>query len=456
MGFWDWLGFGKRKKQEKEISFEFALAFINSIEMQNEALKRTGFYSMYANGGTMDIIPNAYGEFGRTPTNPIPVNGSYGEITYLSRLRVKDTGSIVVFHRLGSFGTNEVCKHPVDGFELVSLDGKFRDKLFLDMYHLGQSTKLPDGYAKLEVLKGLTGVPESISDFPLGIYDAVVNYSKQVLGVPIVMTEIQNITETSLQHDKTELKQQHYFIERPEESKDYLQSWAIAGAYLQTMFNKNNQEFSDEHMGFCWLRTDITNPTFDSMNFRYKNKVFSVLLELVIPVDKEALLTKTTRHMKKLQVDICKENDMIPCLFPVEIDKMKPHESGWNLRNTETGEVVIPTEMADDSPKPVSMWELMNWGISIVMKDLQNNGNKILSFTDAPGIMPQIWFENNNGEKCWVQVFVNKPMELIDFSDTIAGSYKGFLASVTIQALTDDILYRSHPANVKYDGLKAI
>ena len=141
MGFWDLLSFWKRGSKKKQNAVEA----INSVELQNETLKRTGFGRKYEAGGSVDQLPNAQGEFGRTPTNPIPVNGSYGEVTYLSRLRVKATGAIVVFQRIGSCGSNEVCDNPVDGFEIVSLDGSFKDELFFDMYHDGQSSKVPEG-----------------------------------------------------------------------------------------------------------------------------------------------------------------------------------------------------------------------------------------------------------------------------------------------------------------------
>lgn len=44
----------------------------------------------------------------------------------------------------------------------------------------------------------------------------------------------------------------------------------------------------------------------------------------------------------------------------------------------------------------------MNWAITIVMDDLRQQGDKILSFTDAPDVMPQLWFEDKRGNKCWV------------------------------------------------------
>ncbi len=455
MSIWDFLGFKKRKDEKKKNAAEA----INSVEKQNEALQRTGFGRKYEAGGTIDQIPNGRGEFGRVPTNPIPVNGSYGEVAYLSRLRLKDTGGIVVFHRLGSFSSDHVCENPVDGFELMSLDGSFKDKLFLDMYHDGQSKKLPEGYTSVAKVDGLTGVPDRLMDFPNGIYEAVAQYSKQVFGEILVAPELRKARTVGKQpaNGRKGGRNPHYFIERPPESQEYLRCWSLTGKYLENMFRQYDHLCADEHTGFNWLRAEIISPTFDSMNFRYKNRAFSVLIEQVIPVAEDAMMTKTTKRAKELQIKVCKENDMIPCLFIVDVEKMKPYNDGWNLINTETGEPVNPVELADDSPRPVSEWELMNWGITIVIGELKKKGHKVLSFTDAPGIMPQLWFENEDGEKCWVQVVVNRPAEVADFTGTAAEGFQGYLAGVMIRPFDDaPVLYRSHPAAVRFTGLEEI
>ncbi len=48
-----------------------------------------------------DEIPDSYGEFGRTPTNPIPVNGPKGEMLYFQNIRTNDNKPLL-FHRLTS------------------------------------------------------------------------------------------------------------------------------------------------------------------------------------------------------------------------------------------------------------------------------------------------------------------------------------------------------------------
>jgi hypothetical protein len=65
-----------------------------------------------------DQIPDAYGTFGTTPTNPIPVNGIIGEIAYMAGLRSK-TGVGFYYHRLGSL-TSAPSKNQIDKYELVA------------------------------------------------------------------------------------------------------------------------------------------------------------------------------------------------------------------------------------------------------------------------------------------------------------------------------------------------
>lgn len=247
-----------------------------------------------------------------------------------------------------------------------------------------------------------------------------------------------------------------YLIDRPEESKEYLRAWSITGRYLQNKFDEYNAAVSNPYEGFCWLRTQIISPTFDSMNFRYKNRVFSIL---VCPVTKKngKFYTEISPKQRALQIEICNANDLIPCAFYLNTENWSPIGSGWNLRYTETGKNVDPVELSDDSPRRMSEWELMNWGISLVMDELRKDGKKILSFTDAPGVMPNLWFEDEIGHKNWVQVIVNKPMEMIDFEGTPAGKYSGYLAGLRILPVDGEkFLYRSHPANIEYNGLQSV
>lgn len=175
----------KEEFREKALK---ALWLLNSIEMQNKVLAGLPYMTeefmppfakeRYAMG-EVDEWPNAEGEFGRTPTNPILVNWTLGEVTYLSRLLTVDNQRMI-FHRVGSM------EGAIDAFELVSTDGKFFDVLFLDMYHHNCSKKAPTGYTLLKILDGITGTSENNPDFPARFQETLFQTASDKFGAPIV------------------------------------------------------------------------------------------------------------------------------------------------------------------------------------------------------------------------------------------------------------------------------
>lgn len=102
--------------------------------------------------GLIDEIENAEGEFGINKNNPIPVNSPRGEYEYLARLRCP-CGNPFFFHRAGSVGEC-LDGHIVDMFELICRERKHRYTLFLDMYHIEPSSKVPSGLS-LSTLEGV-------------------------------------------------------------------------------------------------------------------------------------------------------------------------------------------------------------------------------------------------------------------------------------------------------------
>ena len=175
-------------QEEARELFMKALLLLNNIELQNELIAQMPYMTeeflppfakeRYAMG-EVDEWPDAQGEFGRTPTNPILANRTWGEITYLSRLVTAD-GQRMFFHRVGSLSG------AIDAFELVSGDGKFFDVLFVDMYHHHCSKKSPVGYTLLEFVDGITGTSENNPAFPAHVSEAVFKTAVNKFGAPIV------------------------------------------------------------------------------------------------------------------------------------------------------------------------------------------------------------------------------------------------------------------------------
>ncbi len=125
-------------------------------------------------GENCDFVPNASGDFGRSLTNPIPVNGIRGEIKYINRLRCP-SGNGMIFHRIGSLKNNQSGIECVDIYELVSIDGSFWDILYFDMYHPRRSTIIPKKYTFSKFNEFLSriavgfGVNIFAENFPFGI-----------------------------------------------------------------------------------------------------------------------------------------------------------------------------------------------------------------------------------------------------------------------------------------------
>ena len=172
-----------------------ALRLLNDSGLQNKIIANMPYMAedfmsplmkeRYAMG-EIDEWANAEGEFGRTPTNPILVNRTWGEITYLSRLLTKDNQRMI-FNRVGSI------ENLIDAFELVSVDGKFFDVLYMDMYHHTCSKKAPAGYTLLERLDGITGTSEHNPDFPNHLLDTLYKAANSKFGAPIVSPEVTKI-----------------------------------------------------------------------------------------------------------------------------------------------------------------------------------------------------------------------------------------------------------------------
>jgi hypothetical protein len=171
--------------------FEKLYAFLSSETLQNDQLPEP-FRAAVVNGIGCDSLPGAVGEFGRCSTNPIPVNGSIGEAIYLSNL-VTQNNQRVMFHRICAIDK-------IDVFELVTLDGKRWDVLFLDLYHCRKSKIAPAGYARTEgklLNPHIYGTTACVQKFPYDLSEAVSDFYKRHLGIPMRPPQIREAVETA-------------------------------------------------------------------------------------------------------------------------------------------------------------------------------------------------------------------------------------------------------------------
>ena len=253
-------------------------------------------------------------------------------------------------------------------------------------------------------------------------------------------------------------EQKYYILDRPDPTKEFLAARQVALHMLRHQFNLKGGRVSNEHEDFRMIRADLTYPTFDHISFGYKNQVFSVFIDFI---DEQQNSLTPRRYIEKL-INVANDNNLVPCLFKIRLSDMQPLADGWNLFHAVNKMPVVPEEIAGSNPVKMSEWEYNNWAINIVMKDL---GEKILSYCDAPGIFPQIWFENSQGERCWIlvkhSVFPNvAEMEELFVPPQPIQCYNGFFAGVSFcyadEGHPEKQLFRNSPAFVRYDGLQEL
>jgi hypothetical protein len=154
------LGESEEDKAVKAVVNKMRLFLDNEkiqLEYMNPELRR-----MLLECPAYDRDPNGSGPFGFTESNPIPVNGSLGELTYLSRLETAQ-GERILYHRVGSIGK-------IDAFECVTFSGSEWFILFLDMYHPRRSRTTPGSFRFSKSITQFAGFHHFCEKFP---YDFV-------------------------------------------------------------------------------------------------------------------------------------------------------------------------------------------------------------------------------------------------------------------------------------------
>lgn len=186
----------------KEI-FDKLFHLLENDAAQNERLPEP-FRSSIKSGLSCDALPGASGEFGLSPTNPIPVNGPTGEVLYLSRLRtdpgLKALWSVaqpVMFHRLRS---EDGPTGAVDAYEVLSLDRRVRQTLYLSLYHPRKSRHAPRGFTlarKFDNDNITYGVNHFVTGFPAKLDAHIRNWHMEKLGIPLPVQQVRKAVNGS-------------------------------------------------------------------------------------------------------------------------------------------------------------------------------------------------------------------------------------------------------------------
>jgi hypothetical protein len=99
--------------------------------------------ALNTSGTSLDVMPEGFGEFGLTVTNPIPVCTILGTHFYLSKLKTAN-GEIITYKRRGSTGAQNI-KAIIDVYEVFCTDQKIAT-LYICPYNKKNSNKAPKGF----------------------------------------------------------------------------------------------------------------------------------------------------------------------------------------------------------------------------------------------------------------------------------------------------------------------
>ena len=174
MGFFDALVKSDINRTRSEKMYDDALKLFNSAQLQNETLP-PALKAEVEGGEDCDVLSQGSGRFGHDMGNPIPVNGPFGEMTYLSRLRLRSTGSMVFFHKVETIGRVA-------------------------------SRRYPEGYTLEKEAVFPRGVTTTVPDFPAGLYKLIKKEAKQRLGVDVAEKESDRIDVEQAQASIRELR----------------------------------------------------------------------------------------------------------------------------------------------------------------------------------------------------------------------------------------------------------
>ena len=363
--------------------------------------------------------------FGITKLNPIMAVTIQDSYNYLNHLRTAD-GEVVNYKRLGAIINEFGCI--LDKYKLsFKINGIQRElEIYIDPYANENSTTAPDG-----LILSLSEKKEPQTQ------DNVQN--------------IQNILYNPL------------LLDRPVPNKQYLQDRTKAGMHLEHKFSEF-EGLCDKHEDFRWIKSKLSYPAFDDITFAYRNQIFSVIVKRT---NDEHRVLKQDKKINNL-IRECRNNNLIPCIFPISSKTGSPlYPDTWNLFNVITGKFVNPIQQSSDKLIEVSKWELNNWAIQIVSDYIKGKKCKLLSFCDVLGIDPQIWFEDNHGDKCWIKViYATYPDtgEIDSFSFSFEKwpsevlKHRGFIAKVSFcnSENPSDKIYRSKGAFVSFKGIVQI
>jgi len=264
-------------------------------------------------------------------------------------------------------------------------------------------------------------------------------------------TSTKNIKSISITGIEASQENNLDYLDRPDKTETYWETRAEVGMFLQERFKK--------HEGFKWIRVEPMSPKFDDMSFAYKNKIFSVLIDIKYSNNNRLSIQEKDRLIHE-----CNSNNLIPCVFPIKDKKALSFLSDehWNLYDIRTNEIVNPLTIASDEKTIMSDYEFNNMAVDIVKNYIRKENMKFESYCDIIGVYPQIWFHDKNDELSWVYVTYSTSGKFNDANKEIdklvkgIPQFNGYLAQVGLVCAEKEGPYRGSDFYIKFNGLEKV
>ena len=178
-------------------------------------------------------------------------------------------------------------------------------------------------------------------------------------------------------------------IHMAEVTEDFAKCWQAAGMHIQ---NQVQGEFKS------WLRAHINPPFLEHLSFRLGNQLFYIRIQ---DVDDELEIPGSLRGL----LSIANGSQGHACLMPMKkiAGNWTCATSGWGLVGVETATSINPVDLISDEPIEMTDWELQDFAVQVVRKNLESEGRQLMSWQGNPGVDPSIWFVGDDGPE-WIVV----------------------------------------------------
>ena len=192
---------------------------------------------------------------------------------------------------------------------------------------------------------------------------------------------------------------------------DFIQCWQAAGRHLQCQVEG----------GPVWIRAHLDQPFMEHLSFRLGNQLFFVRIE---DADGQLKTPGSEAALQKI-AEKCKGH---ACIMPMRFSfgYWLPTEKGWGLLSLKDRKPVNPPDLVTDEKIEMTDWELHDFAVQVVRKNLVESGEQVTASNSNPELQPSIWMGGDTGLQWVVVQAVRYPQEakIPDNIHEIEAAYK--------------------------------